>query len=280
MFDTKNMAEIEKAIKTKKRDRSSFEYFSPEDVLALLDDDEDLSNLPDDIFGIPDIPHSLYSSLERMRNTFMTEHVTMHSTTNCAFISPCMAGGLKNYKLGFKCPVLSLPWELLEDSPVLEFDQTLFFTTDIKYRRLAYDKATTYIKNVVAVLEGQWLTLPGDTEQATTRPHTFYAMQSVCTNNAGQGLYLDVSQTKFKYLHDTLTTTKTPANCEIMSVLDENLKTEVLVVSVTKDVKAGDQLVINSLHRHEFYLQGRSRGRKLTWFNDVFPVELQFPTTA
>ena len=55
----------------------------------------------------------------------------------------------------------------------------------------------------------------------------------------------------------------------VQDVLDTRLESEVLLLSLTRDVDIGEPLILTGPHRHPFELNMRDRGRRLTWIKNI-----------
>ena len=216
------------------------------------------------------LPGILFDHVSLMLKTFMTGHITTFGTKASAFIH---APQRRYAHIGYKMLALDFFWEEYgQDDCVVRWDECLYALKDMTFEEIdpraskSEDKEN-YTKNVIGVLYGDMLTIPGEELQdryVRDQPRFFF-QSSVSVNDCSQGLYLDVSRTEYAGLHKQIG--MGPSNCEVISVFDNRLQTEILLLRLTANCKQGDPLILKSLHRHDFILQKRAPSKKLKWFS-------------
>jgi len=275
----------ERAVSPERSVELDLSEFSAEELADLIGTDTDSFSLEDSQFDFevvaaeeqiaspPKVRKTVSAELpsfqvvsDMVQNLVDKQEKMFGNIDDCALLFPIQ---VKFAKIGYKCPILHVPWEVevFQDPPFFEFCDQLYFLKGIKYNNTVLEQRDTFCNNVFGVLHGDWLPLPGDRDISHTRPHTFYGMSSLCTNSCAQGLYMDVSGTCFRILHETIDNEN--SNCEVISVVDVKLQCEVLLLAITRTVDIGEPLILSGLHKHNFGLNARGHGRKLTWFQDL-----------
>lgn len=213
----------------------------------------------------PETPCALLVTLQHMRKLFIEEHQKQVACMErSAFLYPLQ---VRFRGIGFKCPFLDIPWKepQFADPSFVVFADTIYFSKNCFFKKTNMEDKVSYYKNVVGILTGRWFSAPG--EERLVKENVFYAMSSLSAKNMSEGLYLDVSGTMWEHLYSTLSNTKDKSNCEIISMVDNDLQCEVLLVSITRDVQIGEPLILAEPHRSEFQLNVRGHGRKLCWLS-------------
>ena len=215
-------------------------------------------------------PSSISTTFLQTRNSWLdyikTTGLTYGGIEKCVFVSP---GTRKHKGSGYKCPSVDIFWKAFDNPPIIEFDNKLFFEKSVKACPLTLNRET-YMDNAIAILTGFVSAMPGDNEiKQLTDEKCFYFMSSASVNNCSMGLYLNVENTIFHKLHQSVSEDECAANCEVVSCIDDMYQCEVLVLRILRNVRIGEQLILSARHRHGFQLNNRGHGRKLTWFKDV-----------
>jgi hypothetical protein len=167
------------------------------------------------------------------------------------------------------CPV---PWAWI-DSPVMHFCEELFATKNI-----CYEPSEEYTDNVFAVLRGTYTrvkhrtqrgcfahTLSLSIEKGTTIPYYLNTCSDLaCDKCNGQceGLV-----NPFQYLMPFCA--PDDANCEVVSVIDTMIQSEVLLLRSIRPILIGEQLCISQENFVPFKLSERGHGKKLIWLRDL-----------
>ncbi len=224
----------------------------------------------EDIYNPMPAPSSVSSAFLQQRSAwtkFIADiGLTYGGIEKCVFVFP---GARKHKGCGYKCPTIEMPWKAFDDPPVFEFNGQLWASKSIKCASFTLSREN-YLDNAIAVLPGQIVAMAGEDEVKKLTDHTcFYFMGSANVNNCALGLYLDVSDTMFKTLHQSVTDDECAANCEVVSCIDDLYQCEILVLRILRNIRIGEQLVLSRRHRHPFQINTRGHGRKLTWFKDV-----------
>ena len=215
------------------------------------------------------LPGAIYDNVKAMLKTFMASHIDTFGTKTSAFLHAAQ----RRYALvGYKMPAIDIPWnQYAADDCIVRWGDVLYALKDLTYTKHDLldkkNQKNTYMQNVIGILYGDMLTIPGERLQdryVRDLPR-FYFQSSVCVNDKSQGLYLDVSRTEYAGLHRQVSAG--PSNCEIISVYDTRLEAEVLLLSLTDDCKQGQPLILQQLHRHAFILQQRAPSKKIKWFS-------------
>jgi hypothetical protein len=214
-------------------------------------------------------------SIKREYNSFHERCSRTFSTDNCCYVFP--SSQRRKQPQGLKygeqvLPVKSVDWVELYDPPLVAFDNMLFATKNLNFRRLdSLCQPVDYFENVFAVLQGSYSSKPS----AVSICH----LASLCVNHTSAPYYLQLDNkipsndsdklqdNPFQYLFPVVS--EKEANCEVVSVNDAHLKTEVLLLRTTRPVAMGNQLCVAEPHSVPHITTERGYGRKLTWFHDV-----------
>jgi len=193
---------------------------------------------------------------------------TYGTINNCGFVYP----NFRRYpKIGFKCPQVIIPYKAFDDPPIVEVCGNLYVTKSMKVDETGFFlvKEKT-LANAIAIIPGTIVAYPGENEiKNLANEGCFYLMSSVSINNCSQGMYLNVKGTPFEGLQSNLSDDECAVNCEVASCVDEDSGCELLFLRILRNIRIGEQLVLGTKRRHEFQLNQRGHGRRLTYFNDI-----------
>jgi hypothetical protein len=205
---------------------------------------------------------------DMVQNLIRSQEAYYGDTKNCALLFPIQ---VKFAKIGFKCPIVNVPWDsdMFTDPPFIKFCNDFFMCKSVVFKKVNWDNRETFLHNVVGTLHGRWF--PSRAPQDPHCTDTYYGLSSLCTDQCSFGLLLDVRGTIWEHLGKTIEVSEDedPSNCEIISVMDTQLGCEVLMLAITRNVYAGDALILAGRHKHKFSVNSRGNGRKLKWFEDL-----------
>lgn len=219
-------------------------------------------------------------NIKQQYNSFHERQSKTFNTDVCCYVSPSSrrrkhSGGLK-----YGDPVLpsrNVNWIDFEDPPVVAFDNMLFSTQNLSYRTMdSLCQPMNYFENAFAVLQGSY--------SSKASPVSICHLTSVCVNHISTPYYLQLDtdlpcfhpqklqDNPYQYLFPVVS--EEEANCEVVSVNDEHLKAEVLLLRTTRPVPIGHRLCLAEAHSVPHITMERGNGRKLTWFKNVCVNEL------
>jgi len=160
--------------------------------------------------------------------------------------------------------MVEVPWQRVEDPPVVSFCEALYATSNLNHDKVNKDQ------NIIAVLTGTYKIFstiadcPG-----------FWHLSSLSVNNVSKGYYMDVAETEFNCLLPAYEDVEgdegegDDSNCEVVSILDTVSKVEVLVLRVTRPVTIGQPLCLKKRHNINFIITKRGHGRKSIFFEEL-----------
>jgi len=210
-------------------------------------------------------------NIKQQYNSFHHRQSKTFGTDVCCYVFPStrrrkqISGGIK-----YGTPVLpvrKMNWNDWDEPPVVAFDNMLFATKNLNF----LDEPVDYFENAFAVLQGSY--------SSKSSPVSICHLASVCVNHTSAPYYLQLDtdlpcdhqdkllDNPFQYLFPVVQ--KEKANCEVVSVSDQHLKAEILLLRTTRPVPIGHQLCLTEPHSIPHITMNRGNGRRLAWFKNV-----------
>jgi len=206
------------------------------------------------------------SGVKKTIKDFHRRQTSTFRTDNCCYVAPSYRRRkyLGTRKFGEQVlPARDVLWQQLADPSFVVFDKQLFATVNLPFFRFdSKEIQNDAMVNTVAVVQGYYSPKPS----LVSVCH----LSSFCVNQTSAPYYLQLDadvENPFQFLFPVCA--QHEANCEIVSVHDNYLKIEILLLRTTRAIPIGGQLRIHTPHSITHITTSRGYGRRLTWLKQV-----------